>query len=61
MIDDRPSQSRIMDLCLNDHEMAELGANAEMAVKHYHPELEPGSEEFYAEVLREMGQKAVGK
>jgi hypothetical protein len=50
------SQQKIIDLCLNDFEMSELGSNAEMVVRHYHPELEPGTEEFYAEVLREMGQ-----
>lgn len=52
----KPSQLKIIELCENDSEMAELGANAEMTVKHYCPQLEPGSEEFYAEVLREMGQ-----
>jgi len=45
-----------MELCRDDLDMAELGANAEMVVRHYRLDLDPSTEEFYAEVLREMGQ-----
>lgn len=56
MSDDRPSQTKIVELCRDDHDMARVAANAEAEVLALHPELVPGSEEFYRQVLREMGQ-----
>lgn len=51
------SQQRIIEACRQSLDMQNLGATAEGLVLELHPELEPGSEEFYAEVLVKMGIK----
>lgn len=53
------SKQKIMELISNSMEMQDCGATAESVVLKRSPELEPGSEPFYAEVLREMGNQFV--
>jgi len=50
------AQLKIMQWCIDDADIAKLAAISEGMVLHKRPELDPGSEEFYQEVLREMGQ-----